>query len=44
MNFTYELGRPPDGEWGANQGGGVWSGMVGQLQNGDIDIGEETEA
>ncbi len=39
-NFTYLLGSPQDGEWGAIMPNGKdWSGMVGQLQHGEIDIG-----
>jgi len=41
MNFTYDLGQPEDGEWGALiiNSSGLWTGMVGQLQRQDIDIG-----
>ena len=40
MNFTYTLIKPPDGQWGAIQPDGSWSGMVGLLQTGVIDIGK----
>ena len=39
MNFTYTLGKPPDGQWGAKQDDGSWSGMVGELQNQRADFG-----
>ena len=38
MNFTYTLIKPPDGQWGAIQADGTWSGMVTLLQNEIIDI------
>ncbi len=38
MNFTYEMGSPEDGEWGIDKEGN-WTGMVGQLQRREIDIG-----
>ncbi len=40
MNFTYQLGSPPDGQWGAKQDDGTWSGMVGQLERREIDMGQ----
>ena len=39
MNFTYTLIKPPDGQWGSIQPDGSWSGMVGLLVSGKIDIG-----
>ena len=39
MNFTYDLTQPPDGQWGAIQPDGSWSGLVGMLMRGEIDIG-----
>ena len=39
MNFTYTLIKPPDGQWGAIQSDGSWSGLVGLLASGEIDIG-----
>jgi len=41
LNFTYNLTQPDDGEFGAviNEELGIWSGFVGQLQRGEIDIG-----
>lgn len=38
MNFTYDLMKPPDGEYGVIQANGTWSGMVGMLSRGEIDI------
>ena len=38
MNFTYDLEQPPDGQWGAIQPDGTWSGMVEMLRLGKIDI------
>ena len=38
MNFTYSVIKPPDGQYGAIQPDGTWSGMVGLLANHDIDI------
>lgn len=38
MNFTYDLTKPPDGQWGAIQPDGSWSGMVGMLSKGEIDM------
>ena len=38
MNFTYTVIKPPDGEYGAIQPDGTWSGMVKLLANQDIDI------
>ena len=39
MNFTYTLIKPPDGQWGAIQSDGSWSGTVNLLANEIIDIG-----
>ena len=39
MNFTYYLTKPPDGEWGAIQLDGTWSGMVNELQQQRADMG-----
>ena len=38
MNFTYTLTRPPDGQWGAIQTDGTWSGMVKLLADQEVDI------
>ena len=42
MNFTYDLTQPPDGQWGAIQPDGSWSGLVGMLMRGEIDIGSRS--
>ena len=42
MNFTYDLTQPPDGQWGAIQPDGSWSGLVGMLMRGEIDIGNRS--
>ncbi|XP_059082976.1 glutamate receptor ionotropic, kainate glr-3-like [Tigriopus californicus] len=38
MNFTYKLTTPEDGEWGVELSEGVWSGIIGQLANDEVDI------
>ncbi len=38
MNFTFVLQTPPDGQWGALQKDGSWTGMVHMLQTQQIDI------
>ena len=40
MNFTYTLIKPPDGQWGAIQPDGSWSGLVGMLIRQEIDMGK----
>ena len=44
MNFTYTVIEPPDGQYGALQPDGTWSGMVKLLANQDIDIATTTFA
>ena len=39
LNFTYSVRLPPDGQWGALQSDGSWSGMVGMLHREIVDIG-----
>ncbi|TRY79474.1 hypothetical protein TCAL_06561 [Tigriopus californicus] len=40
MNFTFVVTKPEDEQWGAvNSDGITWSGMVGMLQNKEIDMG-----
>ena len=39
LNFTYYLSKPPDGQWGAIQPDGSWSGMVNELQQERADMG-----
>ena len=38
LNFTFSVHPPEDGEWGVLKGDGTWTGMVGQLATGAIDI------
>ena len=38
MNFTYTLTRPPDGAWGFQDDLGEWTGMIGQIVKGEVDI------
>ncbi|TRY79477.1 hypothetical protein TCAL_06562, partial [Tigriopus californicus] len=39
LNFTFQVTQPPDGEWGAILGESQgWSGMIGMLQNKEIDM------
>ena len=40
MNFTFYLSKPPDGQWGAIQPDGSWSGMVNELQKQRADMGK----
>ena len=40
MNFTYEMTKPPDKQWGAIKSDGTWSGMIGMLIRKEIDIGK----
>jgi hypothetical protein len=40
MNFTYDLGFPRDGSWGAfNKDTGEWSGIIRDIFDGDVDVG-----
>ena len=38
LNFTFILTKPEDGQWGALQPDGSWTGMVKLLQDHDLDI------
>ncbi len=38
MNFTYSVQRGPDGAWGALMEDGTWSGMIGELMTGGVDM------
>ena len=40
MNFTFELKRSPDGNWGSIQPDGTWNGMIRELQFKRADIGK----
>ena len=39
MNFTYVINRPSDGVFGNLQPNGTWTGVIGQLQVKNADIG-----
>ena len=40
LNFTYDLGFPRDGSWGAfDDDTGEWSGIIGDILDGDVDVG-----
>ena len=39
MNFTFNIEKPKDGEWGILQKNGSWTGMVGMLTKQEIDFG-----
>ena len=39
LNFTFVLSKPPDGQWGALQSDGTWTGMIRELQDERTDIG-----
>ena len=38
LNFTFTLIKPEDGQWGALQADGSWTGMVHLLQTQQVDI------
>ena len=40
MNFTYTVIQPIDGQWGAIQTDGTWSGKVGMLLREEVDMGK----
>ena len=39
MNFTFEVRKPPDGNYGALRPDGTWTGMIGELIIHNADIG-----
>ena len=41
MNFTYVLTTSPDGQWGVLKSDGTWTGMIRELQERRIDIGNK---
>ena len=41
LNFSYTLTLPSDGAWGAKMDDGTWSGMVGQLETRQVDLGKK---
>ncbi|XP_068082899.1 uncharacterized protein [Anabrus simplex] len=38
MNFTTNFIEPPDGAWGRRHGNGSWTGMIGQVQRGEVEV------
>ena len=40
LNFTFVLTKPPDGQWGALQSDGTWTGAIRELQDEKADIGK----
>ena len=40
MNFTYELKKSPDNQYGAVLPNGTWNGMIRELQMQNADIGK----
>ena len=43
LNFTYDLTKPPDGQWGSIQPDNSWSGLVGMLMAEEIDMGRYSD-
>ena len=41
LNFTYVLTKPPDGQAGVLKSDGTWTGMIRELQERRIDIGNK---
>ena len=41
LNFTYVLTKPPDGQAGVLKSDGTWTGMIRELQEQRIDIGNK---
>ena len=39
MNFTYELKKSPDNQYGALKPDGTWNGMIRELKMQNADIG-----
>ncbi|XP_052069248.1 probable glutamate receptor [Mytilus californianus] len=38
FNFSYKVVHPPDGQYGGPKEDGSWTGMVGMIMRGEIDI------
>ena len=38
LNFTYEIRRPPDGQWGVVLKNGTVTGMVGMVSRNEVDF------
>ena len=39
LNFTYTVKAPPDNQWGSLKSNGTWTGMINELHQKRIDIG-----
>ena len=39
LNFTYTLKKPSDGQYGAINSDGSWTGMIGEIQAEKADMG-----
>ena len=39
LNYTYSLKKPADGSWGVSKSKGRSTGMIGELQRKEVDIG-----
>lgn len=39
VGFQYQIVIPPDEEWGVEKPDGSWSGIVGMVNKGDLDLG-----
>ena len=39
LNFTYTLKKPSDGQYGAINSDGLWTGMIGEVQAEKADMG-----
>ena len=39
LNFTFVLKKSPDGQWGTLRSDGTWTGMIRELQDQRVDIG-----
>ncbi len=39
MNFTYDLAAPQDGQYGSLSDNGSWTGLVGMLYKGEVEVG-----
>ena len=40
LNFTFDLRKPPDLQWGAKDSNGNWNGMINEVLNGKTDFGK----
>ncbi|GIX84486.1 lig_chan-Glu_bd domain-containing protein [Caerostris darwini] len=39
LNFQYEIISPEDGKWGSLMENGTWSGIIGMVARGEVDMG-----